>query len=83
MDYSDEAIKFVEEIVKTVEFYLARKRVFRIEVAKVEKGTATVHFCVRYYERQTLHKGSGGTISANPITGSSDFTFGFVMLCHG
>ena len=44
----------------------------------MEKGTATVHFGVRYYERKTLHKGSDGTISANPITGSSVF---YVWVC--
>ena len=44
MKYSDEAITHVNEIVRTVEFELASNRTFRLEVLKVEKGTAHVHF---------------------------------------
>jgi hypothetical protein len=50
MKYSDEAITHINEIVRTVEFELASQRTFRLEVLKVEKGTAHVHFAVHYYE---------------------------------
>jgi hypothetical protein len=73
MNYSDNAISYVYEIVKTVEFVLASNRTFRLEVVKAAKGTATVHFDVHYYERQTLYKGADGTISTKSTTGASEF----------
>jgi len=72
MNYSNEAISYVYEIVKTVEVALACNRTFRLEVVKVEKG-ANIDFDVHYYERQTLYKAPDGTITANPITSAPDF----------
>ena len=73
MNYEDDAISYVYEIVKTVEFHLASDRTFRLEVVKVEKGTSAPHFAVRYYERDTLYKTAGGTISSEP--GASTIRF--------
>jgi hypothetical protein len=73
MNYSDEAITHVEEIVKAVEFELASNRTFRLEVVKGEKGTANVQFGIHYYERQTLYKASDGTIRAEPIMSARYF----------
>jgi hypothetical protein len=73
MKYSDEAITHVNEIVRTVEFELASNRTFRLEVLKVEKGTAHVHFAVHYYERQRLFKASDGTITSESIAGAPQF----------
>jgi len=73
MDYSDEAITHVSEIVRTVEFELASGRTFRLDILKVEKGTAHVHFDVDYYERQTLYKASDGTITSESIAGAPQF----------
>jgi hypothetical protein len=61
----------------------ASNRTFRLEVVKVEKGTADVHFDVHYYERQTLYKAPDGTITAKDLAGVPQFTFGFQMVCRG
>lgn len=73
MDYGDEAISHVYEIVKTLQLRLAGDRVFRIEVVKVEKGTATAHFGVHYYERQELYKGPDGSITTTPMNDARHF----------
>jgi hypothetical protein len=83
MNYKDEAISYVYEIVKTVEFVLASNRTFRLEVVKVEKGTADVHFGVHYYEQQTLYKAPDGTITAKEWRQHRTFMFGFQMVCRG
>jgi hypothetical protein len=75
VDYNDAAISYVYEIVKTIEFVLASDRTFRIEVVKVAKGTANVHFDVRYYECQTLYKAADGTITATPLSGVGTSSF--------
>jgi len=77
MNYSNEAISYVYEIVKTVEVALACNRTFRLEVVKVEKG-ANIDFDVHYYERQTLYKAPNGTITANPITSSAPDFYAWV-----
>jgi hypothetical protein len=75
MDYSDPALLYVYEIVKTVEVVLASDRTFRLEVVKVAKGTANVYFDVRYYERQTLYNAADGTITATRLSGVNTSRF--------
>jgi hypothetical protein len=72
-DYSDSAISYAYEIDRTVEVHLASDRIFRLEVVKAEKGCSTVHYCVWYYERETLYKAPNGSISTEPIPSATQF----------
>lgn len=73
MNYEDKALIEVHEIINTVEVVLASKRTFRLEVVRVAKGTADVHFTVLAYEEQELYKTSNGAITSEPVPGSIKF----------
>ena len=72
-DYSSSAVTCAYEIDRTVEVHLASDRVFRLEVVKAVKGCSTVHYDVRYYERQTLYKAPNGVISTEPVVSATQF----------
>ena len=73
MDYSDEALSYVYEVVRTVEFVLASDRVFRLEVVHCVKGTAHAHYAVNYYEQKSLYKAQDGTISPRSTQMATEF----------
>lgn len=73
INFDDEAISYAYEIEKTVEVHLTSNRTFRLEVVHCVKGTAQAHYDVRYYERQSLHKGPDGSISIRSVPNSVEF----------